>query len=70
MNGRREKGGVYLMNEAVLQIIEAYKADFERVNAEERYKWEAIEWYRQKWDIDAEDFAGMLGEAFKKSSNL
>lgn len=58
------------MNEAVLQIIEAYKADFERVNAEERYKWEAIEWYRQKWDINAEDFAGMLGEAFKKSSNL
>jgi len=58
------------MKEAVLQIIEAYKSDFERVNTEERYKWEAIECYRQKWDINAEDFAGMLGEAFKKSSNL
>lgn len=58
------------MREAVLKIIEAYKTDFERINSEERYKWEAIECYRQKWDINAEDFAGMLGAAFKKSSNL
>ena len=58
------------MKEAVLQIIEKYKKDFERVNFNERYKWEAIAYYKQKWDIDAEDFAGMLGEAFKKSSNL
>ena len=58
------------MKEAVLQIIEAYKADFDRVNSEERYKWEAIRCYKQKWDINAEDFAGMLSDAFKKSANL
>lgn len=58
------------MREAILEIIEKYKNDFERVDSEERYKWEAVEYYKQKWDIDAEDFAGMLGEAFKKSSNL
>lgn len=58
------------MKEAVLQIIEAYKTDFDRVNSEERYKWEAIRCYKQKWDINAEDFAGMLSDAFKKSANL
>ncbi len=58
------------MKEAVIKIIEAYKSDFDRVNSEERYKWEAIEYYKKKWDINATDFAGMLGEAFKKSSNL
>lgn len=58
------------MRDAILEIIEKYKNDFERVDSEERYKWEAVECYKQKWDINAEDFAGMLGEAFKKSSNL
>lgn len=58
------------MEEAILQIIEAYKLDFERVNADERYKWEAIGHYKKIWDIKAEDFAGMVSEAFKKSENL
>lgn len=62
--------GKHCMKEAILKIIEEYKSDFERVNSEERYKWEAIECYRQKWDINAVDFVGMLNEAFKKSSNL
>ena len=46
----------YGMKEAILQIIEAYKSDFKRINSEERYKWEAIECYKQKCDIEAEDF--------------
>lgn len=58
------------MKEAILQIIQAYKSDFDRINAEERYKWEAIGWYKRKWNLQAEDFAGMLAEAFQKSANL
>lgn len=46
-------------------IIAAYKADFDRIDDEERYKWEAIKHYRDNWKIDAPDFAGMYAEAFR-----
>ena len=51
-------------------IIAHYKANFPTVNKQERYKWEAIHWYKQNWDIDAPDFAKMLATAFGKASNL
>ncbi len=66
--------GAYMSNDTIIanikEIISAYKKDFQRVNSEERYKWEAILCYKQNWDIDAENFVEMLGNAFKKSSNL
>lgn len=46
-------------------IISAYKADFSRRDDEERYKWEAVAHYKKHWNIEAEDFAGMLREAFR-----
>lgn len=46
-------------------VIAAYKADFERVDDQERYKWEAVAHYKQHWNIEAEDFAGMVQEAFR-----
>ena len=51
-------------------IIAHYKANFPTVNKQERYKWEAIHWYKQHWDIDAPDFAKMLATAFSKAANL
>ena len=54
------------MKEKLHFIIENYKEDFERINKEERYKWEAIGWYKKHWDVEAEDFAGMLEKAFGK----
>ena len=58
------------MQEKIKLIIAAYKADFERVNQEERYKWEAVGCYWRNWDIEAENFAQMYAEAFKEASNL
>ena len=58
------------MQEKIRHIIGAYKADFERVNQEERYKWEAVGCYQRNWDIEAENFAQMYAEAFKEASNL
>lgn len=46
-------------------VIAAYKADFERVDDEERYKWEALAHYKRYWNIEAEDFAAMIQEAFR-----
>lgn len=51
-------------------IITTYKKDFATVNAQERYKWEALGWYKQHWNLDAEDFAQMLVTAFGRTKNL
>lgn len=46
-------------------VIAAYKADFEKVDDNERYKWEAIAHYKAHWNIEAENFAAMIHEAFR-----
>lgn len=51
-------------------IIAHYKDNFDTVNAQERYKWEAQKWYKDHWNIDASDFAEMLKDAFSKTGNL
>lgn len=56
--------------EKIHYIISEYKKNFEEINKGERYKWEAIGWYKQHWNIDAADFASMLSSAFSKAGNL
>ena len=58
------------VNEKIRLAIASYKQNFDRVNKEERYKWEAAGWYKSHWNIDAPDFASMLAAAFKKTGNL
>ncbi len=58
------------MIDKIKQVIKEYKADFQRIDADERYKWEAVKSYKDNWNIEAEDFADMYAEAFKKSGNL
>ena len=47
-----------------------YKEYFASFDKDERYKWEVLGWYKKHWNIDAEDFSGMLASAFGKTSNL
>jgi hypothetical protein len=47
-----------------------YKADFERVNEQELYKWIAVKHFQDNWDIGAQDFTAMLNRAFEKRENL
>lgn len=56
--------------ERIHLILNHYKAHFPAVDQGERYKWEAIGWYKRHWNIEAEDFAAMLAEAFSKAGNL
>lgn len=51
-------------------IIAHYKANFATVNKQERYKWQALHWYKQHWKLEADDFAQMVENAFAKTSNL
>lgn len=54
----------------IAEVIEAYKAEFARIDEAERYKWQAIKWYKDHWNIDAQDFATMFTSSFSKASNL
>ncbi|GHV40570.1 hypothetical protein FACS189490_05950 [Clostridia bacterium] len=54
----------------IAEIIDLYKADFERVDSEERYKWIAVKCFQDNWDLDAPDFHAMLEKAFEKRENL
>ena len=51
-------------------IIGKYKENFVTVDKQERYKWQAVAWYKQHWDLDATDFAQMVTVAFEKADNL
>ena len=51
-------------------VIDHYKEHFDAVDQGERYKWEAIAWYKKHWKIDSPSFAQMLEEAFGKAKNL
>lgn len=51
-------------------VISRYKQEFALVDKQERFKWEAIGWYKKHWDINAQDFGSMLKTAFQKASVL
>jgi 5-methylcytosine-specific restriction protein B len=54
----------------IKEIIDLYKADFDRIDSEERYKWIAVKHFQDNWNIDVQDFAEMLSRAFAKHVNL
>ena len=47
-----------------------YKDDFIKCWEDEKYKWVAVQHYKDHWNIDAADFAGMLEESFSQTYNL
>jgi replicative superfamily II helicase len=59
------------MNQQILRAyIEAYKDNFDVVNAMELYKWKAVKQFQDHWDIAAQDFHIMLQEALSLTENL
>ena len=50
--------------------LSLYKQDFPTFWANEKYKWEAVQQFQNKWDIEAEDFSSMIKEATIKHNNL
>lgn len=54
----------------IKSIIAEYKSDFQRLDSEERYKWEAIKCFQDNWNPDAENFEEMLKAATAKAKNL
>lgn len=56
--------------EKLRRAIEDYKKDFGERFKDEKYKWEAVKYFQDNWDIDAKNFSAMLKNALSKTENL
>lgn len=53
------------------EVLEHYKDGFDSEHwNKEGYKWEMVKHFQDNWDVDAEDFAGMLKESLAKTDNI
>lgn len=59
------------MKQKVLEeLVEFYKENYEKIGAQEEYKWNAFKTFHDKWEPEREDFAKMINEALSGTSNL
>ena len=56
--------------EKLVAVITAYKDYFPNHWKDEKYKWEAIQYFQEHWNISAENFLDMFMEATDKTYNL
>ena len=53
------------------EVLVQYKQNFvSMLWGEEKYKWEAVKWFQDNWDVNAPDFAEMLNRSLDKTYNL
>ena len=56
--------------EKLVAVIAAYKDYFPNHWKDEKYKWEAVQYFQEHWNISAENFLDMFMEATDKTYNL
>jgi len=54
----------------IREVLARYKSDFTKYWKDEKYKWVAVQHFQKNWNIEAEDFVGMLKESFSQAYNL
>lgn len=53
------------------EALACYKRDFLSFQwKEEMFKWEAVKWFQDHWDVNAPDFLEMMNRSFEKTYNL
>ena len=53
------------------EVLVQYKKRFvSRRWGDEKYKWEAVKWFQDNWDVNAPDFSEMLNRSLEKTFNL
>lgn len=53
------------------EVLAQYKKNFVSTQwGDEKYKWEAVKWFQDHWDVNAPDFAEMLSRSLEKTYNL
>jgi hypothetical protein len=54
----------------VRYVIQLYKEHFVDIHQKEIYKWRAVKTFQDSWDIEADDFFGMLERSLSECKNL
>ncbi len=77
VNGKKQyewtlrKEIVQALEDLVIQdAVERYIAEFERHWADEKYKWEAVQWFQNHWNLGDNNLASMIEFATAKTANL
>ena len=53
------------------EVLVQYKQSFVSQRwGDEKYKWEAVKWFQDNWDVNAPDFTEMLNRSLEKTFNL
>lgn len=53
------------------EVLVQYKQNFvSKQWGDEKYKWEAVKWFQDNWDVNAPDFTEMLSRSLEKTYNL
>ena len=53
------------------EVLVQYKQNFvSKQWGNEKYKWEAVKWFQDNWDVNAPDFPEMLNRSLDKTFNL
>ena len=58
------------MENKIRELIVQYKQDFLKYWDGEKYKWQALKWFQDNWNINASDFGAMFELATSKTDNL
>lgn len=58
------------MEDLIRDLDKQYKQDFLKYWEEEKYKWQAVKWFQDNWDIKAPNFGSMFDYATNKTDNL
>ena len=51
-------------------IFDFYKSYYEQIWVREKYKWKAVQHFKDEWDINAKDFCRMIENALSETYNL
>ena len=54
----------------IKEVLANYKKELNKYWDDEKYKWVAVQHFQDHWNIEAEDFAGMLKESLSQTYNL
>lgn len=57
-------------NQKFNELVEFYKTSFLEHWEDEKYKWVAVKWFQEHFDIEAPDFSEMFKDAIGKTVNL
>lgn len=60
-----------MINNEKMQIaLKSYKEAFSERWVDEKFKWEAVKWFQDHWDINAENFSEMFAVSTEKTYSL